>query len=299
MIHAAKMAGLTIAALTMIPVNAMADGARDWVNAPIDTNFFYFYYTYSNAEASIDSNLPIDGASVDVSMPIMRYARTFDLGGRVGAIQLIVPYGFVNARLDGTSLDRSIDGIGDVQAVLVTSIYGGPSLSQEEFVHWRPEQYLAASLAVTAPTGKYDPGKLLNVGKNRWAFKPQLSWGQPFDWGGLLAVNANAQLFTDNDEYRGNNVLEQDALFSIEAHYSQNLNKAFWLSADAFYSYGGETSVNGNKQDNLQSTLKVGISGSYNFSPVDAVAVSFNSTVAKRESTPSAQTFSISYSRAW
>jgi Putative MetA-pathway of phenol degradation len=183
--------------------------------------------------------------------------------------------------------------------IFVANIYGAPALSKEQFAQWKPEQYLTASLAVTVPTGKYDAEKLLNVGKNRWVFKPQLSWGQPYDWGGLLAVNANVQIFTDNDEHRGSSVLEQDALFSIEAHYSQNLTKAFWLSADAFYSYGGETSIDGVDQDNLQSTLKLGVSGSFNFTPVDAVTVAFNSTVLKRDSTPDGQTFSINYNHAW
>ncbi|GLS32846.1 Putative MetA-pathway of phenol degradation [Mesorhizobium albiziae] len=294
-----KLAGLGAATLALVPTGTLADGARDWISVPVDMNFLYVYYTYSNAEASIDSNLPIDGASVDASVPIVRYARSFDLGGRVGGIQLIAPYGFIDARLDGTSLETSTDGIGDIMGIFVANIYGAPALSKEQFAKWKPEQYLTASLAVTAPTGKYDADKMLNVGKNRWVFKPQLSWGQPYDRGALLAVNANVQIFTDNDEYHGSSVLEQDALFSIEAHYSQNLTKAFWLSADAFYSYGGETSVDGVEQDNLQSTLKLGVSGSFNFTPVDAVTVAFNSTVAKRDSTPSAQTFSINYNRAW
>ncbi|WP_198174156.1 transporter [Mesorhizobium xinjiangense] len=294
-----KLTSFGAAALALCPMNALADGARDWINVPVDMNFLYVYYTYSNAEASIDSNLPIDGASVHASVPILRYARSFDIGGRVGAIQLIAPYGFIDAQIDGTSVESSTDGVGDIQAILVASIYGAPALSQEEFAHWKPEQYLTASLAITAPTGRYDPDKILNVGKNRWAFKPQLSWGQPYNWGALLAVNANVQLFTYNDEYHGSSVLEQDPLFSIEAHYSQNLTRALWLSADAFYSYGGETRIDDTEQDNVQNTLRLGVSGSFNFTPVDAIAVSFNSTVAKRDSTPSAQTFSINYNHAW
>ena len=81
---------------------AKADGARDWLSAPIDMNFLYAYYTYSNSETSINSNLPVDGAEVSAHVPILRYARTFDMGGRVGGIQFVVPYAFIDAELAGT-----------------------------------------------------------------------------------------------------------------------------------------------------------------------------------------------------
>lgn len=69
------------ALIAMAPMLAKADGARDWLNAPINMNFLYAYYTYSNSETSINSNLPVDGAEVSAHVPILRYARTFDLGG--------------------------------------------------------------------------------------------------------------------------------------------------------------------------------------------------------------------------
>lgn len=283
----------------MMPFSAQADGARDWVNVPIDTNFLFLYYTYSNTNASIDSTLPIDGINVEANVPIMRYARSFDLNGNVGGFQLVVPYGFVDAEIGNTRLNTSTNGIGDITAIFIANIFGAPSLTVEQFAHWKPETYLTSSMFITAPTGNYDTDSLLNIGQNRWVFKPQLSWGAPFDWGGLLSVNGNVQFFTDNKKHLGSKTLKQDPIYSIEAHYSQNFSKSFWASLDAFYSYGGRTSVDDVVKDNLQSTLKLGVSASYNFTPFDAITASWNSTVAKRDSTPSGQTFSINVSHGW
>ena len=34
------------------------------------------------------------------------------------------------------------------------------------------------SIRVVAPTGQYDPAKLINYGSNRWAFKPEIGLSQ-------------------------------------------------------------------------------------------------------------------------
>lgn len=268
-----------------------ADGARDWENVPIDTNILFAYYTYSNTEASVEPSLPIEGVSVDAHVPIIRYARTFRLGSQVGGFQLIAPYGFVNARLDGTRFRTSTSGLGDIGVVLIANLAGAPALTRKEFAAWTPDYYLTASLGVTAPTGRYNAG-LLNVGKNRWTFKPQLSYGNYFGRGGLLAVNVNVQLFTDNDENRAGR-LQQAALLGIEAHASHDVGTASWVSFDAIYARGGETSVAGVDKENRQSTLRIGISGSHNLNATTAMSMSLTRSVARKAYTPASTNFSV------
>lgn len=199
MTHIRAITGAAL--IAALPTLASADGARDWLNVPVDTNFLYFYYTYSDAETAIASPLPVEGASVNATVPILRYARSLDLDGRVGGIQFVLPYAFIDAQLDGTRVARSADGLGDLQTILIANIYGGPALSRAEYARWVPGDYLTASLFITAPTGDYDASRLVNPGKNRWSFKPQISWGRPLDPESWLALNANAAFFTDNDDY--------------------------------------------------------------------------------------------------
>src|SRR5262249_36215123 len=138
--------------LTLGAAPALADGARDWQNLPIDTNILFAYYTYSNTEASLDLSLPVEGVSVDAHVPILRYARTFGIAGKTAGVQLIAPYGFVSARLDGTRLRTSSNGLGDVNAIFLMNIAGAPALTKREFVQWKPEFYLTGAIGVTAPT---------------------------------------------------------------------------------------------------------------------------------------------------
>lgn len=293
---------LTLVAFLTAPAlapAAYADGARDWMNLPVDTNLLFLYYTYSNSETEINSSLPVDGAEVSAQVPILRYARSFDLGGRIGGFQLVVPYAFIDAELTGTRLNRSIDGIGDITAIFISNIYGAPALSRQEFVNWTPGEYLTGAISITMPTGDYDAGRLINPGKNRWAFKPQLAWGTPIDPATWFTVNGAVEFYQDNDDYFGGRTLAQKPLLTVDAHYSRNLNRAVWLSADAIWTVGGETEIDGVDQGNEQNTLRLGISGSMNFSPTDAVGMSLTRTVARKDTTPAATAFQINYSKAW
>ena len=55
----------------------------------------------------------------------------------------------------------------------------------EKFAKWKQKVLLGVSLKIIAPTGQYDPAKLVNWGINRWAFKPELGYSQR--WGNWLA----------------------------------------------------------------------------------------------------------------
>ncbi len=278
---------------------AYADGARDWENVPINTNILFGYYTYSNSEVSVDPALPIDGLSIDAHVPILRYARTFDLNGQVGGLQLVAPFGRVTGRVDNTHLKTSAHGVGDIAAIFVANIYGAPALTKKEFTTWTPQPYLTGSLSVTAPTGDYNGDDLLNMGKNRWTFKPQLSYGYYLNSDTLLAINTNIQFFTHNNEYKNTGTLAQKELFGVEAHLSKNLNPKSWLAISSFYSYGGETKVNNENQGNKQKTLRVGIGGNYNINSATALSISLNRSVMKESYTPDVTNFSINISRAF
>ena len=52
--------------------------------------------------------------------------------------------------------------------------------------------------------------------------------------------------------------LIQRPLGLIEGHASRNFTPALWMSADAYYHAGGETSIDGVNQRNAANTLRLG-----------------------------------------
>src|SRR4030095_4052187 len=113
------------------------------------------------------------------------------------------------------------------------------------------------SLLVTAPTGQYDPGRLINIGTNRWTFKPEAGISQALGrW--TLEAAAGVTFFTDNAEFLGANVRSQKPLYGVQGHAIYNFNPSLWAALDATYYTGGQTSVNGALDNDLQANSRWG-----------------------------------------
>jgi hypothetical protein len=77
------------------------------------------------------------------------------------------------------------------------NLMGGPAMPAEKFAKWKQKLLLGASLRVIAPTGQYDPTKLVNWGINRWAFKPEFGYSEQWrNW--LVDAYAGAWFYTSN-----------------------------------------------------------------------------------------------------
>ncbi|WP_095079146.1 transporter [Pseudomonas sp. Irchel s3h17] len=289
------------ATLTLTPLLGFADNARDWQNLPTDLNMVFGYYNRIDSNTPIDTALPIDGLSVNADLYIARFARSFSVDGRNSAIQILQPYADISASFDNAEFFKGTKhngGMADTQFVLVHNLFGGPALTQEEFANWTPETFVTGALWVTAPTGDYDKDRVINIGSNRWAFKPEIAFGTPLGptW---LEINGYVSMFTDNDDYQGDGTLEQKALYAVEGHYSYTFNRALWASLDATYSRGGETRINGDWQDNKQENGLLGASMGFMLSPQFGGLIAYTDTVAERTGSPDVNTWTLRLQYAW
>ncbi|NBF17396.1 transporter [Pseudomonas paraversuta] len=297
----ARKASYTAWTLALVPILGYTDNARDWQNLPTDLNMLFGYYSRIDTNTPIDTSLPIDGLSLNADVYIMRYARSFAVDGRNSAIQILQPYADISASFDDArffSGTKHNGGMGDTQVVLVHNIFGGPALSKEEFARWKPETFLTGALWITTPTGDYDKNKVINIGANRWVFKPEIGFGTPFGptW---LEVNTWVSLYGDNDEYQGNGKLEQKPLYAVEGHYSYTINPALWASLDATYSAGGETRIDGDWQDNKQANTLVGASMGFMLSPQFGGLLAYTDTVSERTGSPDVATWTVRLQYVW
>jgi hypothetical protein len=102
------------------------------------------------------------------------YARTLDLWGSSGKFDVIVPYTWLSgsAIYQGDPLRRDVDGLADPLLRVSVNFFGAPALTLPEFRSYRQDLIVGASLQVSVPAGQYDDTKLINLGTNRWFFKP-------------------------------------------------------------------------------------------------------------------------------
>ena len=139
---------------------------------------------------------------------------------------------------------------------------------------WQQKTLFGASLKVVAPTGQYDPTKLINLGGNRWAFKPELGYSRRFsNWivDGYAAVwffTRNPEFFSNNAYVSGTHSQTQDPIAAFEIHVSYDVRPRLWVSFDANFWYGGRTSLDGVENPaTVQKASRIGLTGVFSHHP--------------------------------
>jgi len=260
---------------------------RSYSNAPIGLNFVIAAYGYSWGDVLVDPSVPVTNVDAKVNTLTLAYSRFLDFWGQSGTVALVLPYASVSANGDvvgqASSVERS--GFGDVAMRVSVNLYGAPALSLQEFREYHQDTIVGVSLLVTAPTGLYYPDKVINIGTNRWSFKPEVGVSKalgPWTLEGALGVT----FFTDNDEYYpGNDVRSQAPLYSVQGHLNYNFNPRLWGALNATYYEGGRTSVNGNLGDDLQQNSRWGATLGQSLSSHNSIKLYFSSGATARAGT--------------
>ncbi len=84
-----------------------------------------------------------------------------------------------------------------------------------------------------------------------------------------------------------------------EGHASRNLTPALWVSADAYYNVGGETSVDGVAQSNAADTLRLGAGMGVSLWAGGDLIFDYERVVAKPIGEPDAQTVRMTIRQLW
>ena len=114
------------------------------------------------------------------------------------------------------------------------------------------------SLTVAAPAGQYYPGKLINIGTNRWAFKPEVGLSHPIGRWNLDGAGG-VWLFTANDRfYLGDSTRTQAPLFVVQGHASYNVTRRAWAAVDATWYGGADVRVDDGPPSARQNNARLG-----------------------------------------
>jgi len=177
------------------------------------------------------------------------------------------------------------------------NLIGGPALRPLEFVRHKPETTLGTSLTVIAPFGQYDPSKLINLGANRWAFKPELGLSQPVgNW--AFEFYAGVWLFTANDNFFGGQVRRQDPLAAFQTHIVYEFTPHTWAAFDYTYYVGGSTTVNGQRNNDRQDNTRTGLTFSFPIALHQSLKLAWTSGVTTRVGT-SFDTLGVFWQYVW
>jgi hypothetical protein len=259
-----RLSGAAPAVMALLLMAAQAHAGeiepRAYVNTPVGINFLLAGYAYSDGGLSTPGASPIQDAHLTMNTGIVAYARSLDVWGKSGKFDVILPYSHLsgNALFAGQPRERNVSGLHDPLFRFSVNFHGAPALSLQEFADYRQDVIIGASVQVSAPLGQYDKDKLVNLGNNRWFVKPDIGISKA--WGTFtLELSTGVFLFTKNDDHFGGSTLEQDPVYTMQAHATYNIGRGVWLAASGTYDFGGRTTKDGVRGDDVLTNSRVGV----------------------------------------
>lgn len=268
---------------TLSPAQAQDMEPRSYSNAPIGLNFLIGGYGYTRGGLAFDSSLPVSNPELTTSSAVLAYGRVLDFWGQSAKLNIIVPLTQLSGTADyaGQTVERDVSGGTDPVFKLSVNLYGAPALSLKEFANYEQDLILGASLRVSAPLGQYDDSKLVNLGTNRWSFKPEVGLSKALGpW--TIEGTAAATFFTDNKDFFGGHTREQDPLYSFEGHLIYSTRSGVWGSLDAHYFTGGRTTLDGTLNNDLQQNWRLGGTLAFPLDRYHSIKIYASSGVAAR-----------------
>ena len=235
---------------------------RAYVRVPVQTTILTGGYSYSAGGVVTDPTLPLQDLEARVHTFAAGVVHSFSLFGLTTQAMAVLPMSWADASalVNGQRESVSRTGLADMRLRMSVLLLGGPAATVPQLMKSKRGTVLGASLNVIVPTGQFFPDKLINIGTNRWSFRPELALSQPLSKHWLFDFYAGVWFFTSNDQfYPGNSLRTQEPLTTFQAHISYNIGPRSWAAFDATYYVGGQSSVNETFKDDRQSNARLGV----------------------------------------
>ena len=260
------------------PVYSQDLTPRAYVVSPVGTHAITLATSYSSGQVLLDPTVPVQGAKGSFEVSVLGYYQSFDFLGRSANVTLVVPYARADfsATVNGAPSQVSRSGLGDSSIRFSANLKGGRAMAVSDYAKWKEKHLIGASLTVSVPASQYDAGRLINIGTNRWGFKPEIGFSRRWkhwvaDW------YAGAWFFTANRAfYPGGSVKQQSPIGSVEAHWGYYVKPRLWVSADANFWAGDRSRVNAVNQRDEQRNSRAGATVSAPITRRSAVKVSYS-----------------------
>ena len=286
------------------PARAQDDGARAYWKGRAGTHAFPFQYLpmFMDAEGSkafAPGQYIYPNSKIDAHIVMASYFYHFTLpwvkrpsiiavnvvGGSVGVdIDTTSSPGFQPPNIMDTSFSQSSAGFGDPTTQLTVNLFGTPPLKGNyDLLNYEPTWTADLSGMLAIPIGAYQASKLVNMGLNRWYGRlalPMKYHFRVFAPGRMSSfeVMPSVWIFGENDNFLGKK-LENDPLWSVEAHLTHDFTPPLYGSLDLLYQNGLQSQLNGTDVEGKLEIGSIGFTLHYHVSDNVGIRTSLNSNV--------------------
>ena len=273
---------------------------RAYAANPIGAAFLVLGWSRSTGAVVTDPTLPISDIKATVDAVPAGVGYTFSVAGKTAQAVVALPYGW--AEVSGKVFEQSGTvnraGLADTRIRFAVNLRGNDAMGLRDFVKAPRRTIVGASVVVSAPTGQYYRNKLINIGTNRWAFKPELGLSVPKGKWDLDAY-FGAWLFTPNDDYfPGGAERTQAPMAALQGHGAYTFRPQLWLAADSTWYVGGAATVDHGDPTERVNNVRLGVTLSLPAGRQQSLKVAYSAGATVRTGTDF-RTFSVAFSRIW
>lgn len=277
---------------------------RRWSQLPTGQNFLSMTYAHTNGDINVDPTIGIEDAKMKVDTALAGYVRGFKLAGRSARIE--VRQAWQTGRWDGivNGLPKTVerDGFSDTIVRVAINLVGPPPLAAREYGAYlathESETIVGAAMAVHLPTGEYFDDKIINLGNNRFTFRPQLGMQhRRRNW--TFEATAMAWIYTDNDDFFNGKRLEQDNFYTLDGTAIYSFKSGIWAAVSAGIGVGGRSRIDGIRNNDRRKDVGWAIAAGFPISRQLGVRVRYFDSNRLNFIGNNSQTFSIGLSASW
>lgn len=226
---------------------------RAYANVPKDINVFAVGYGYNSGNVLTDPSLPIRDFKINTHILAINYIHSFAFAKKLARVQVSMPLADMQGEAirNNELVTGSRTGFADMRIRFGVNLTGSPALDRKSFQKYQEKAIIGVSVVASVPIGLYYSDKPINLGNNRWAFKPEIGISRRFK-----KVYAEAYFgtwfYTNNTEYLMNQTLKQRPTVTFQAHASYYFKNQMWLGLNTnWYNVGSISIDDAPREDTL------------------------------------------------
>lgn len=290
--------------LTCQGASAQELEVRRWSHLPTDENFLILSYAHTSGQIGVDDVYEIENAQVELDSWNLAYLHIFEMLGKTARVDLRQAYqvGIWSGRLSGAERSVERSGFNDLNLRFAINLFGAPPLTGAAFASYRAAQkqetIVGIAVNVQLPTGQYLDDKVINLGANRLALRPQIGF-QHKDGKWVFELTGSAAFFATNRNFNGGQHLAQKPFYAIDGSIEYLFDRGIWLSAGLSLSMGGQTILNGIPRDDERQALGWIVSAGLPVADGLALRATYLGTENLAETGISSHSFGLSLQTHW
>jgi hypothetical protein len=255
---------------------------RVYANIPKGANIAVASYGYLKGNVVSEPSLPIEDFVISSNNFGVGYLHTFGLADKLARVQVSLPYVIMDgkATVGGEKIVGNRTGFGDMRLRLGINLLGSPALERKDFGKYEQKTIFGVSFVTSIPTGLYYSDKRINIGTNRWGFKPEVGISKRFKHV-YTELYSGVWFYTKNNEFLVDKELQQDPVLSFQGHASYYFKNQMWVGININWFSGGKTVVDDLPAGSVINSSRIGATWSVPLSRSQSIKLQFNTGTFK------------------